>query len=68
VRTDLTAKNAFRMPALIDAETAAARILRELDGTAFEITVPRRFAYALKLLRMLPYRLYFPVIRWVTGS
>jgi NADP-dependent 3-hydroxy acid dehydrogenase YdfG len=68
VRTDLTAKNAFHMPALIDAQTAAARILRELDGTAFEITVPRRFAYALKLLRMLPYRLYFPLIRWATGS
>jgi NAD(P)-dependent dehydrogenase (short-subunit alcohol dehydrogenase family) len=68
VRTDLTAKNAFHMPALVDAETAAARILRELDGTGFEIAFPRRFAYALKLLRMLPYRLYFPLIRRMTGT
>lgn len=68
VRTDLTAKNAFHMPALIDADTAAARILRELDGQGFEIAFPKRFAYALKLLRMLPYRLYFPLIRRVTGT
>lgn len=68
VRTDLTAKNAFRMPALIDAETAAARILRELDGRGFEIAFPRRFAYVLKILRCLPYRLYFPLLRWVTRA
>ena len=34
---------------------------------AFEIHFPRRFTCWMKLLRVLPYRLYFPAVRRFTG-
>ncbi|MDX5374370.1 MAG: SDR family NAD(P)-dependent oxidoreductase [Gammaproteobacteria bacterium] len=68
VRTDLTAQNAFRMPALMPVEDAAEAIVAAIGGRGFEITFPRRFTYVLKLLRMLPYALYFPLIRRMTGQ
>ena len=66
VRTPLTAKNEFTMPFLIPAEEAAEQIAKGLRGSSFEITFPRRFTYLLKLLRCLPYRLYFPLMARAT--
>lgn len=63
VRTRLTEKNDFHMPQLIDAEQAAEYILRELDGSHFEIFFPRRLGWALKMLRVIPYRWFFAVTR-----
>lgn len=57
VRTRLTAKNRFAMPALITADEAARQVLAGLRGKAFEIHFPRRFTLAMKLLRLLPYRI-----------
>lgn len=57
VRTRLTAKNSFAMPALITADEAARQVLAGLRGKAFEIHFPRRFTLAMKLLRLLPYRI-----------
>lgn len=68
VKTPLTDKNEFPMPFLIDAEVAAERMARGFEGNGFEITFPRRFAFLLKMLRMLPYRLYFPITAWMTGK
>mgnify|MGYP006169551319 FL=1 len=56
VRTPMTAMNDFDMPAVISPEAAADAILRGLDRSGFEIHFPRRLTYALKLLRLLPYR------------
>jgi short-subunit dehydrogenase len=67
VKTPLTAKNRFTMPMLITPQQAAASIAGAVGGTSFEITFPKRFTYFLKLLRMLPYALYFPLIRRMTG-
>lgn len=67
VKTQLTAKNDFTMPQLITPEQAAAYIHREIDGSHFEIVFPKRFAWAMKLLRLLPYRLYFAVTRRMVG-
>jgi len=67
VRTPLTDKNDFAMPALLDPQTAAAAILRDFDGDGFEISFPRRFTFVMKLLRCLPYRWYFPLLRARTG-
>lgn len=67
VRSPLTAKNDFPMPLLMEPEDAARRIVRALDGGAFEIAFPRRLAWGLKLLRCLPYWLYFPLVRRGTG-
>ncbi|MEQ8344506.1 MAG: SDR family NAD(P)-dependent oxidoreductase [Sneathiellaceae bacterium] len=68
VRTPLTDRNDFAMPFLIEAEEAAARIHRGLvDGRRFEIAFPRRFAAMIRLGSMLPYGLYFPLMRRLTG-
>jgi NAD(P)-dependent dehydrogenase (short-subunit alcohol dehydrogenase family) len=67
VETPLTARNDFRMPALITSDEAAARILDGLARGRFEIHFPARFTLALNLLRLLPYRLYFAAIRRITG-
>ena len=63
VRTPLTDKNEFPMPFLMEPEAAAQRIVKGLDGRQFEVTFPRRFSYTLKLLRILPYALYFALVR-----
>lgn len=62
VRTPLTDKNEFKMPALQEPEQAAQSILKGLLSTRFEIAFPGRFVYFLKFLRMLPYRWYFALI------
>jgi len=63
VDSRLTAKNSFRMPGLLTAETAARRIMDGLDDKGFEISFPRRLIWPLKLLRCLPYRFFF----WFIG-
>jgi NAD(P)-dependent dehydrogenase (short-subunit alcohol dehydrogenase family) len=67
VKTPLTDKNDFEMPALISADEAATAILRGLRAGRFEIHFPRRFTGGLKLARLLPYRLYFALIHRTTG-
>lgn len=68
VRTPLTDRNQFEMPSLIDADVAAQRIIAGLDGQRFEIRFPSVFAATLRLLSMLPYRLYFALIRKITSQ
>lgn len=67
VKTPLTDTNDFPMPFIISADEAAERIVRGLARDQFEICFPRRFAVMLKVLRCLPYRLYFPLIAGKTG-
>lgn len=67
VQTPLTAQNDFTMPALITPEQAAQAMLDGWAGGAFDIHYPKRFTRWMKLLRLLPYRLYFPAVRRFTG-
>jgi len=67
VKTPLTDRNEFKMPALIGADEAARETVRGLERGHFEIHYPRRFTGVLRLLRLLPYRLYFPLVRRMTG-
>lgn len=67
VETALTAQNTFAMPGLIGPAEAAREILRGWERGAFEIHFPRRFTFWMKLLRLLPFRLYRRVVRRVTG-
>ncbi len=67
VETPLTGRNPFPMPFLIPVERAIDRLVAGLAGEAFEITFPRRFALILKLTQILPYRLYFWLIKRKTG-
>lgn len=63
VETPLTALNDFKMPFLMKADAAAQAFYRGLLSNQFEITFPKRFAWQLKLLRCLPYAVYFPLVR-----
>ncbi|GLT23184.1 oxidoreductase [Zoogloea oryzae] len=51
----------FEMPALVGAPDAARQIIEGMARGRFEIHFPRRFTLMLKLLRCLPYRIYFRV-------
>ncbi len=55
------------MPHLITAEEAATAIVAGLAAGEFEIHFPKAFTRQLKLLRILPYRWYFALIRRATG-
>jgi NADP-dependent 3-hydroxy acid dehydrogenase YdfG len=67
VKTPLTDRNTFEMPALISVEDAAKAIIAGFENGGFEIHFPRRFTLWLKLLRLLPYRWYFALVRRGTG-
>jgi hypothetical protein len=66
VATPMTAGNDFAMPALISPQEAAGEIIAGFARGGFEIHFPRRFTNWLKLLRLLPYRFYFPLVRRFT--
>jgi short-subunit dehydrogenase len=68
VATRLTAKNDFTMPALISPEEAATLTVDGLKEGKFEILFPKRFTRFMKLMALLPYRLYFPIVRRTTGG
>ena len=63
VKSALTNKNEFTMPNLLSAEQAAIEIRHGLEGDRFEIAIPRAFVWRMKLLQMVPYRLYFYLAR-----
>ena len=67
VKTPLTDLNDFTMPALIGVDEAAREILAGIERGQFEIHFPKRFTRMLKLLRLLPYRAYFPLVHRITG-
>ncbi|MBI5792048.1 MAG: SDR family NAD(P)-dependent oxidoreductase [Rhodocyclales bacterium] len=66
VATPMTAANDFEMPALISPQQAAEEIIAGFASGHFEIHFPRRFTRWLKLLRLLPYSLYFALVRRFT--
>lgn len=63
VETEATAQNDFEMPALISATTAANEILDGIARGEFDIHFPKRFSGFLKFLRLLPYPIYFWILR-----
>ena len=66
VQTPLTAGNAFTMPALLTPEQAATAILKGWAQGAFEVHFPKRFTLWLKVMRLLPYRIYFALVSKAT--
>ena len=68
VKTPLTDKNDFPMPFLIPAEEAARLIARGLTSSRFEIVFPWQMALSMKLLRLLPYAVYFPLVSRMTAG
>jgi NADP-dependent 3-hydroxy acid dehydrogenase YdfG len=67
VRTPLTDKNPFPMPFLMEVEDAARAMYRGMKTDAFEVIFPKRLAYILKFLGLLPDWLYFKLVHKGTG-
>ncbi|OCJ12182.1 oxidoreductase [Rhizobium sp. AC27/96] len=68
VETPLTANNKFAMPGILSAKEAAEVIATGLKSAAFDISFPKSMVYRAKLLRLLPYSLYFRMVRYFLGS
>lgn len=62
VATPLTAQNDFAMPFVMQPDEAARRTISGLAAGRFEIAYPRRFVAILRMLRALPYPLFFGLI------
>jgi NAD(P)-dependent dehydrogenase (short-subunit alcohol dehydrogenase family) len=67
VDTPATADNPFPMPYLMPVGKAARRLVEGLQSGRFEVTFPRRFTYVLKLIRILPYWMFFRLVGAATG-
>jgi len=63
VQTPMTAHNKFPMPFLMALDEATLRICDGFARSGFEITFPRRLSWAVKFLNILPYPLYFWLMR-----
>jgi NAD(P)-dependent dehydrogenase (short-subunit alcohol dehydrogenase family) len=63
VKTPLTQQNDFDMPYLMEVGEAARLTIAGLATGAFEVAYPAAFVRILKTLRVLPYSLYFWVVR-----
>lgn len=63
IRTRLTDMNDFDMPQLMEAEDAAARLIKGVAKGKFDSAFPYPFVGVLKFLRLLPYWLYFAITR-----
>lgn len=63
VKTELTDKNDFNMPFIIDADEAARVIFKQLYKKNFEIHFPKRLTLLLKFMRLLPYSLVFKLLK-----
>lgn len=64
VKTEMTDKNSFAMPMMIDPDLAAERIIKQLDDPyRFEIKTHYMFTFIMKILKFLPYRIYFRLMK-----
>jgi len=67
IKTPMTDKNEFKMPFLKTPEFAAEKIYNGLvNGSSFEIDFPKELTLILKLLKILPNRLYLYIIKKLT--
>lgn len=64
VRTELTERNDFPMPFMIEADDAARRIADAIEKEKAEAVFPLPYRIGMKLLRFAPVRPYTAVSRW----
>jgi NAD(P)-dependent dehydrogenase (short-subunit alcohol dehydrogenase family) len=63
IDTPMTRRNDFPMPFLLGSKEAGKRVVDGFEKGGFEITFPRRLAWMVKLVNLLPYPAYF----WAIG-
>jgi short-subunit dehydrogenase len=66
VKTRLTDQNKFSMPFIISSKDAAKEICLGLKKRKFEIHFPKKFTLLLKFLRILPYKLFFLLMKKIS--
>jgi len=67
IKTPMTDKNDFKMPFLKTPEFAADKIYNGLvNGSSFEIDFPKELTLFLKLLKILPNKIYLYLIKKLT--
>jgi short-subunit dehydrogenase len=64
VRTELTERNDFPMPFMIEADDAARRIADAIEKEKAETVFPLPYRIGMKLVRFAPVRPYTAVSRW----
>lgn len=68
IKTPLTRKNIFPMPFLKSSEYAAEKIYEGLvKSNKFELIFPPQWFFIMKILRLLPYKIYFFLISRFSG-
>ena len=61
----MTDDNNYTMPMIKSSEFAADKIYKGLiKDKGFEIHFPKEFTFIMKILRLLPYNLYFKIIKF----
>lgn len=68
VETDLTNKNDFKMPALLQPHEAAEYIVKGMMSRRFEVHFPGRFSYVVKTIGNLPYWASLPILKKIARS
>lgn len=68
IKTEMTAPNKFKMPMLLELDDAADTMFRRIHKRGFEIVVPRRTGYLMKVLRALPYWAAFSIMKLGGGK
>ena len=68
IKTPMTEKNNFPMPFLMGSDKAASIIIKNLNKNKFEIAFPKRLIIPMKILQLLPYGLYFFIMKKVLGK
>ena len=63
VKTQLTEKNNFKMPGILESKDAADAIIKGLNSNSFEIHFAKKFTFILKIIASLPYKLYFKIAK-----
>jgi short-subunit dehydrogenase len=64
VRTELTERNDFPMPFMIEADDAARRIVDAIESEKAEAVFPLPYRIGMKLVQLAPVRPYTAVSRW----
>ena len=65
VKSELTAKNTFQMPFLMEPKDAAQAIRQGLQTEQFEIAFPGPFVRRMKMLQSMPYWAFFKLMKKV---
>ena len=68
IKTDMTAKNNFYMPFLMELEDGVNRIYEAIEKEKKEYAFPKRFYYIIKLFNMLPLNLQDKLLQKITNK